>query len=89
MLRKRVRFEGSVQGVGFRATARAMAAGFAVTGWVRNEQDGSVLSEVQGRPDDVERYLAALRGRMDRLIHSEVAESIPVLPSESGFAIRH
>lgn len=39
---------GRVQGVFYRATARRMADQFGVTGWVRNEPDGSVRAEVQG-----------------------------------------
>ena len=42
-MRINVVYAGRVQGVGFRATAREIAADFAVTGWVRNQPDGTVL----------------------------------------------
>src|SRR5262245_4151279 len=42
MERRQIRFHGRVQGVGFRVTARAIADEFAVSGWVRNEPDGTV-----------------------------------------------
>ena len=42
------RATGRVQGVGFRATPRASAQRHGVTGWVRNEPDGSVAFEAQG-----------------------------------------
>ena len=46
--RLHVRFTGQVQGVGFRWTARKVAQGLGLTGWVRNEPDGSVTMELQG-----------------------------------------
>ena len=48
MIRQEIRFEGMVQGVGFRYRARYAASGCRVTGWVKNEWDGSVLMEAQG-----------------------------------------
>lgn len=46
--RLRMRFVGEVQGVGFRWTARKVATELGLTGWVRNEPDGSVSMELQG-----------------------------------------
>ena len=46
--RKKYKFYGSVQGVGFRYTARNAANMYRLTGYVRNEYDGSVTCEVQG-----------------------------------------
>jgi acylphosphatase len=77
-----------VQGVGFRATARAIAAAHPVSGWVRNEPDGSVLVEIQGPRAGVEAFLSELRGRMGRLISSEFAAELPSDPTEMGFHIR-
>ena len=39
-----------VQGVGFRYRARYAAQSLGLTGWVENEDDGSVTLEVQGDP---------------------------------------
>lgn len=41
-------FVGEVQGVGFRWTSRRVAQELDLTGWVRNEPDGSVSMELQG-----------------------------------------
>ena len=46
--RRRWRFYGSVQGVGFRYYARAAALHLGLTGWVANNWDGSVTLEAQG-----------------------------------------
>ena len=48
LIRWRMVWEGDVQGVGFRYSARALAAETGVTGWVRNLPDGTVEAEVQG-----------------------------------------
>jgi acylphosphatase len=83
-----IRFTGRVQGVGFRATARAAAANRRVTGWVRNEPDGSVLMEVQGDAAEVSATLDTLRQAMARNIQAEHAAPITDIPAEAGFVIR-
>jgi acylphosphatase len=88
MERRRVRFQGRVQGVGFRATARSIAEEFAVTGWVRNEQDGSVAMEVQGDECEVEGYLARLAAEMAGLIRSVDSCPIATRDGDSGFTIQ-
>jgi len=88
MERRRIEFSGRVQGVGFRATARDVAQGHAVTGWVRNEPEGSVLMEVQGEGPAIEMFLADLRGRMRRLIAHEGVTTMPVAAEERGFVVR-
>jgi len=51
MKRVRATVHGRVQGVMFRESCRREAERLGVTGWVRNEPDGSVLVEAEG-PDD-------------------------------------
>ena len=48
-VRKHIVFQGRVQGVGFRYTAKYMAQSLGLVGWVQNEWDGTVTMEVQGR----------------------------------------
>ena len=43
-----LRVRGLVQGVGYRYFARRRAAALGLTGWVRNEPDGSVLILAEG-----------------------------------------
>ena len=47
-VRKHMIFHGRVQGVGFRYTAKYLARSMNLTGWVKNEYDGTVVMEVQG-----------------------------------------
>lgn len=88
MERRRVRFSGRVQGVGFRATAQRMAAQFHVTGWVRNEPDGDVVLEVQGPADRVGPYLTALKRHMSGYVQRMDVTVVPLKEGEEGFEIR-
>ena len=44
-VRKHMIFHGRVQGVGFRYTAKYLARSMNLTGWVKNEYDGTVVME--------------------------------------------
>src|SRR5678816_3653648 len=44
------RITGRVQGVKYRATAQREARRRGLTGWVRNEPDGAVMTDVEGDP---------------------------------------
>ena len=56
MIRQRIVFRGRVQGVGFRYRARMAAAQIGVTGWVRNNPDGTVTMEIQGTEEQIDGY---------------------------------
>lgn len=52
---------GKVQGVGFRIWARGEATGLGLTGWVRNERDGSVTAWLGGADTAVSAMIERLR----------------------------
>lgn len=87
-MRLRLHYRGRVQGVGFRATAQELASYQPVTGWVRNEPDGSVLMEIQGDSNAIEAVLNAIHLRMGRNIVSAKREDAPEQGDEHGFEIR-
>ena len=58
MIRRRVIVHGFVQGVFFRDTVRRRALSAGVSGWVRNNWDGSVEAVFEGDPLAVERLVA-------------------------------
>jgi acylphosphatase len=62
----RVIFCGRVQGVGFRYTARDIASGLHLAGYVRNESDGTVEAVLQGPSDAIERCLTELQAEFGR-----------------------
>jgi acylphosphatase len=51
------RVSGRVQGVGFRWSAVREAERLGISGWVRNEEDGTVTCFCEGDREDLERYL--------------------------------
>jgi acylphosphatase len=57
-----VYYSGCVQGVGFRYTAKTVAAGFDVTGVVRNLEDGRVEMIAEGAQEELEAFRGAIRG---------------------------
>jgi acylphosphatase len=59
--RVQVRYQGQVQGVGFRYTARDLAQGLGVVGGVENCGDGSVRLVAEGPEDVVKRLLLQIR----------------------------
>ena len=52
---------GRVQGVGFRYATERRARTLELTGYVRNEADGSVLVVAEGRPDRLGKLLDWVR----------------------------
>jgi acylphosphatase len=59
--RMRILYSGHVQGVGFRYTAKSVAAGFEVTGLVRNLLDGRVELVAEGPREELEAFQKAIR----------------------------
>jgi len=58
--RMSVLYSGRVQGVGFRYTAKTVAAGFELTGTVKNLADGRVELIAEGAPGELEAFRAAI-----------------------------
>lgn len=61
LVRARVFVIGHVQGVGYRAFARAAALKCGVRGGVRNLPDGRVEAEAEGERDAVEDFVECLK----------------------------
>ncbi|MCC6354647.1 MAG: acylphosphatase [Verrucomicrobiae bacterium] len=59
--RVQVFYEGRVQGVGFRYSAKSVARGFDLCGWVRNLPDGRVEMVAEGERAELEAFLEAMR----------------------------
>jgi acylphosphatase len=75
--RYRLQFYGMVQGVGFRFTATHAANMCRLTGYVKNEYDGSVTCEVQGEEESIDEFIRIINaGRfisIDRIVRTELA----------------
>jgi len=57
----KARVTGRVQGVSFRAWTEGEARALGLSGWVRNEGDGSVTVVLAGREENVAQMLRTLR----------------------------
>lgn len=85
----RVRVEGLVQGVGFRAFVVQRAGHLGVTGWVRNTPEGAVEVEAQGDARAVEQLLLEVRrGPRMAKVSDMTAESVREGPAYPTFEIR-
>ena len=88
MIRRRVVVHGHVQGVFFRDTCRREARRLGVTGFVRNDDDGTVEAVFEGDPDAVATmvdWVHAGPGRA-RVSRVEVIEEEP--EGLADFAVR-
>ena len=88
MIRRRVVIRGFVQGVYFRDSIRRRAAAENVSGWVRNNWDGTVEAVFEGEPEAVANLVAFCHDgpRGARVDHVEVTDEDP--EGSTGFEIR-
>ena len=80
---------GVVQGVGFRPFVYNLARRLGLRGWVLNHS-GGVDIEVEGPPDALDAFVAALTAEAPPLAHIE-ALAARAIPSQgfTGLEIRH
>lgn len=88
-IRQEIQFTGYVQGVGFRYRTSYLAQHYGVTGWVRNEYDGSVCAELQGLPEEIDQIIQQLK--QDRYIDITGIQrrNLPVDEQERSFQVRY
>lgn len=86
-IRKHITFHGRVQGVGFRYTAKYLARSLGLSGWVKNEWDGTVTLEIQGREALIQKLLVGLNNNQFISIEWMDTEEIP-LKEEQSFKVR-
>lgn len=89
MTARQVFYSGRVQGVGFRYTAKQIAAGFEVTGWVKNLDDGRVEMQVMAAEEaELEAFLNEIQqSHLSSLIRETAINKIPPLTGARGFVI--
>ena len=87
VIRKRIKFYGRVQGVGFRYRAEKSASIYGINGWVRNNDDGSVDMEAQGDKENIEKMIELIK--RGNFIEIDLVEEkvIPLKDDEYGFKI--
>jgi len=83
-VRYHLRFFGQVQGVGFRIEAYQMAMKLGVTGWIRNNPDGTVEAAFQGEKNRVD-FLLEHMMNLSRASVDKVDKKVIPLVLEDGF----
>jgi len=84
---RRVLYSGRVQGVGFRYTARRIAQQRAVSGFVRNLDDGRVELVVEGASGEIDALLAEIAEAMSDYIRDVKMDAIPATGRYASFEI--
>ena len=82
-------FSGRVQGVGFRYKASHIANEYRLTGYVKNEYDGSVTVEIQGSEQEIYMFLKELSHDRYINIYDMQKERISVEDDERSFIIQY
>jgi acylphosphatase len=88
-VRARLTIRGRVQGVWYRGSMQEEATRLRVSGWVRNQPDGSVAAETQGERAAVDALVAwAHEGPPGARVTDVAVEWVSPHDDERGFAIR-
>lgn len=84
---RRLHILGRVQGVFYRASAKAQADRLGLRGWVRNLRDGSVEALVAGPAEAIDRFIDwAYQGPAQALVE-RIEISAADAPQATGFHI--
>lgn len=79
--------KGSVQGVGFRATAKFYAEKLKLSGFARNLTNGNVEICAQGEKKELESLIAALKEKFGAYIDTIEVKYAPTTSPHHGFKI--
>lgn len=86
-VRRRYRFSGHVQFVGFRYEAKMTADQLNLTGWAQNQGDGTVLVELEGEEARIDEFLRVMQ-EVPRFEIAEIrAEDLPLSGAEPSFEV--
>ena len=86
-IRKEFHFEGNVQNIGFRFEVQSHAKPLGITGYAKNNDDGTVTAQLQGNLEDINRVISDLQN-IDRIqIDSVTEKEIPLDYYENDFYI--
>jgi len=86
-MRKKFIFYGKVQGIGFRFRASRSARKHKITGWVKNNDDGSVTLATEGSEKNIENLINYLKNYLQGKIEN-IEESIEKEEGLKAFEIK-
>lgn len=89
MIARRIQVFGKVQGVFYRASTKTEADNLRITGWVKNEADGTVLIEAEGPDNKMSQFIEWCKeGPQFAKVSSVSVEEIDDLELK-GFEVRY
>ncbi len=88
IIHKRLKITGEVQGVFYRATAVQQAKDLNLRGWIRNDEDGSVVAIVQGDEEKVNAFIEWCRHGPPMAKVNHVYEEECEIENFKGFDIK-
>lgn len=89
IIREHFVFTGRVQGVGFRYKVSRLTYHYKVTGWIRNNADGSVEAQLQGREEALDQIVQQLNQDAYIRIDWITRERMEPDREEGGFSVRY
>ena len=86
-IRKEFHFEGNVQNIGFHFEVQSHSKPLGITGYAKNNDDGSVTAQLQGSEKNINKIITDLQN-IDRIqIQSMTEKEIPLDYYEKDFYI--
>lgn len=86
-IRKEFHFEGTVQNIGFRFEVQSHSKPLGITGYAKNNEDGSVTAQLQGNLENINKVILDLQN-IDRIQIDFISENdIPLDYYENDFSI--
>jgi acylphosphatase len=88
MIRIHMTVRGKVQGVGFRFYTQQQAETHEIKGWVKNNLDGTVEIDAEGKKADINRFLELVkRGSFNAVVKGVDAEESADIQGYESFSI--
>lgn len=87
-IRYEYRFQGNVQNIGFRFEIQQRATKYNLTGWARNNEDGSVTCQLQGEQGCIDKTVQELN-EIDRITITAIQKKVIPIQEEYDFIIRY
>ncbi len=84
---RRLHFIGTVQGVGFRWSAKKLADRLGLSGWVRNDPDGGVTLVAKGTDADIDTLVENIDEAFGMYIETMESRGEPAGKIGAGFDI--
>ena len=88
-IRTRCRFQGRVQGVGFRYTTTSLSRKYRVTGYVMNCPDGSVELVAEGKWAEVSQFVSDVQQTFAKQITECEQDEQPSIGEFADFRIQY